>query len=79
MDIPVEAEEKYHIIHCDYKKVKFSPLMYDGFKYIGVSKLACDSFKELTGKDLELKYNPISIDKIKVNKHKGDTYGKQKL
>lgn len=69
LDIEVEAKEKYHIVHCDYKKVWFSPIQYDGFKYIGVSQLACDSFKELTGKDIELKYNPISIDKIKVNKY----------
>lgn len=70
LDIPVEAEEKYHIIHCDYKKVKFSPLMYDGFKYIGVSKLACDSFKELTGIEAELIYNPVVVEKHNVEKLK---------
>lgn len=65
LDIEVEANEKYHIVHCDYKNVWFSPIQYPGFKYIGVSKLACDSFKELTGKDIELSYNPIVLDEIK--------------
>ena len=61
-DIEVEANEKYHIVHCDYKQVWFSPIQYEGFKYIGVSQLACNSFKELTGKEAELSYNPIVLD-----------------
>lgn len=68
LDIPVEAEEKYHIIHCDYKQVNFKPLMYPGFKYIGVSKLACDSFKELTGIEAELIYNPVVVEKTNTPK-----------
>lgn len=76
IDISVEAEEKYHIVHCDYKQVWFSPIQYDGYKYIGVSQLACDSFKELTGKDIELSYNPIAIDDTS-NNHKRD--GKLRL
>ena len=64
----VEAKEYYHIIHCDYKETRFSPIVYPGFKYIGVSKLVCDSFKELTGIEAELIYNPIAIDKPKVEK-----------
>lgn len=67
-DIEVEANEKYHIVHCDYKNVWFAPFLYNGFKYIGVSKLVCDSFKELTGKEIELCYNPIYLDKIKGEK-----------
>lgn len=67
-DIEVEANEYYHIVHCDYKKVWFPPIQYEGFKYIGVSQLACDSFKELTGKDIELSYNPVYLDKIKKEK-----------
>lgn len=63
LDIPVEADKKYHIIHCDYSKVTFAPFVYPGFKYIGVSKLACDSFKELTGIEAELIYNPVVIKK----------------
>jgi len=68
LDIPVEAEEKYHVIHCDYKKTMFAPFLYPGFKYIGVSKLACNSFKELTGIEAELIYNPIVIEKRNVPK-----------
>lgn len=69
LDIEVESPVKKHIVHCDYKKVWFSPILYDGFEYIGVSQLACDSFKELTNKDIELIYNPIYIDKPKVEKY----------
>lgn len=68
----IEAEEKYFIIHCDYKKNKYaSPLIYPGFKYIAVSKLAGESFKELTGLDYEVIYNPLVIDKPIVKKKKG--------
>ena len=68
----LEAEEKYFVIHCDYKRNKLSqPLIYEGFKYIAVSKLAGESFKEMTGKDYELIYNPIVIDKPKVKKKEG--------
>lgn len=70
LDIEVEAPIKKHIAHCDYKQVGFSPFIYPGFEYIGVSKLACDSFKELTGKDIELIYNPVYIDKPNVEKYK---------
>lgn len=68
LDIPVEAEEKYHIIHCDYKQTNFKPILYPGFKYIGVSQLACDSFKELTGIEAELIYNPVVIEKTNTPK-----------
>lgn len=68
----LEAEEKYFVIHCDYKKNKLSqPLIYPGFKYIAVSKLAGESFKDLTGIDYELIYNPIAITKPKVDKKDG--------
>ena len=69
LDIEVEAKEKYHIVHCDYKQVWFKPILYEEFKYIGVSKLVCDSFKELTGKDIELIYNPVSVEKKGVSKY----------
>lgn len=69
-DIEVKAKEYYHIIHCDYKKVTFKPFVYPGFKYIGVSKLVCDSFYELTGIKAELIYNPIVIEKPIAEKKK---------
>lgn len=68
----LEADEKYFIIHCDYKRNKYaSPLIYPGFKYIAVSELAGRSFKEMTGIDYEVIYNPISIDIPNVKKKKG--------
>lgn len=69
LDIEVQAKEKYHIIHCDYKNVWFKPILYDDFKYIGVSKEVCNNFKELTGIDAELIYNPIYLDQIKEKKN----------
>ena len=57
------------MIHCDFKQVDFKPLVYDGFKYIGVSQLACDSFTELTGKECELIYNPVEIEIPKAEKN----------
>lgn len=66
----VEAKEYYHIIHCDYKKTSLKPLIYNGFNYIGVSKLACNSFEELTGIKAELIYNPVVLNVPKVEKKK---------
>lgn len=65
----VEAKEYFHIIHCDYSKVHFSPIRNEGFKYIGVSKLACESFEKLTGIKPELIYNPVVIKKPNVEKY----------
>lgn len=66
----VEAKMYAHIIHCDYKEVSFSPIMNPKFnKYIAVSKLAGESFKEITGVDYELIYNPVAIDIPKVEKN----------
>ena len=64
-----DAKEKYNVIHCDFKNVWFSPIIYEGFKNIGVSQLACDSYTELTGLECELMYNPITIDIPKVEKY----------
>ena len=66
----VKAKNYFHIIHCDYKNVWFSPILHPKFNhYIAVSKLAGESFKELTGIDYELIYNPIDIDIPKVEKY----------
>lgn len=66
----VIANNYIHIIHCDYKQVKFKPIMHPKFtKYIAVSKLAGESFKEITGVDYELIYNPVAIDIPKVEKY----------
>ena len=65
----VEAENYYFIVHCDYKRNKLSsPFIYEGFHYIGVSKLASNSFTELTGIPCETIYNPIALDIPQVKK-----------
>lgn len=69
----VEAKEYIHLIHCDYKQVTFRPIMHPKFtKYIGVSQLVCDSFKELTGIEAECIYNPVSFKIPKVEKYNDD-------
>lgn len=68
-DIEVEAKEYYHIVHYDAMGVGFTPMTNDGFKYIGVSKLACKSFEQKTGNKCELIYNPLPLKKINAKKH----------
>lgn len=63
----VDAKEYIQVIHADYK-VQTSLANFTSpkiTKYIGVSKLACKSFTEVTGKPCELCYNPIILDKPK--------------
>lgn len=62
----VEAKEYIQIIHADYKALGKQPHIHPKItKYIGVSKLACDSFTELTGLPCECVYNPVEIDEPK--------------
>ena len=70
-DIEVEAKEYYHIIHYDALNVGFTPMQNEGFKYIGVSKVACKGFEAKTGNKCELIYNPVPIEKPKVAKKPG--------
>ena len=66
----VEAEEYIQIIHADYSALDIQPNLHPKItKYLGVSKVVCDSFKRLTGKDIELAYNPIVIDEPKKILH----------
>lgn len=63
----VDAKEYIQVIHADYKA---QPMLQKHVnnkmtKFIGVSKLACDRFTEVTGKPCELCYNPIVLDKPK--------------
>ena len=69
-DIEVEAENYYHMVHYDANNVSFTPLTNDGFKYIGVSKVACKSFEEKTGNKCELIYNIVPIKKKGLEKPK---------
>lgn len=58
----VIADEYIQIIHTDVKALSSNLQLNDKItKYIGVSQLVCDNFKELTGKDIELCYNPLTI------------------
>lgn len=70
-DIEVEAKEYYHIVHYDPLNVGFTPMTSPGFKYIGVSKVACYGFEKKTGNKCELIYNVLPIEKPKVEKKPG--------
>lgn len=59
----VDAKEYIQIIHADYKEMGYKPKYENKItKYIGVSQVVCDSFKEITGHECELIYNPVEID-----------------
>ena len=65
----VDADEYFYVVHGDYKVFKklgvhvhVNPKI---TRFIGVSQLACDTFKDLTGQDVELVYNPIVPQKTK--------------
>ena len=70
-DIEVEAKEYYHVVHYDAMNVGFTPLTNEKFKYIGVSKTACDGFEKKTGNKCELIYNVIPIEKPNAEKKPG--------
>lgn len=62
----VEANEYIQIIHADYKALGVEPKLHPKItRYIGASKQVCKTFKELTGKNIELVYNPIEVEKPK--------------
>lgn len=60
----VDAKEYYQIAHGDYKAMGIRPNTHKKItKCLGVSKQVCKTYKEVTGLDTELVYNPIEIDK----------------
>lgn len=62
----VKAKEYIQIAHGDYKAMGIKPNTHKKLtKYLGVSKQVCNTYKEVTGYDTELVYNPIEIDKPK--------------
>lgn len=62
----VKANKYYQIIHADYKKQKITPIINPKItNYIGVSEEVCKSFKDLTGIECELCYNPLFVDEPK--------------
>jgi glycosyltransferase involved in cell wall biosynthesis len=62
----IEAKEYIQIIHTDYKKQELyfrsNPKI---TKYIAVTQVVADSFKEYTGLECEVCYNPLILDKPK--------------
>lgn len=59
----VEAKEYIQISHGDYKTTNIKPNTHPKItKCLGISKIVCDTYKEVTGLDTELCYNPIAID-----------------
>jgi len=62
----VEADEYIQIAHGDYKAMGIKPNTSEKLtKYLGVSKQVCQTYKEVTGVETELVYNPIEIDEPK--------------
>lgn len=60
----VEAEEYIEIVHCVFKHNTLKPHVHDKItRYYAVGKEACESFKEITGKECEVLHNPLQIDK----------------
>lgn len=59
----IKSKKNIQVIHANYKaQNKPAPVNNLIDEYIGVSQEVCDAFKELSGKDIKLCYNPISID-----------------
>ena len=66
----IEADEYYQIIHADYKVYRINHVKNPAINhYLGVSKNTCNVFKEMTGIDIDLAYNPIVVDKPKKVLH----------
>lgn len=62
----VKAKEYIQIAHGDYKAMDIKPNTHKKLtKYLGVSKQVCKTYKEVTGYNTELVYNPIEIDEPK--------------
>ena len=62
----VEAKEYVQIIHADYKAANISPHLHPKItKIIAVSETARKSFEELTGKKIDMIYNPVALDEYK--------------
>lgn len=62
----VEAEEYVQIAHGDYKAMNVKPNTNPKLDTVlGVSKQVCKTYKEITGLETQLAYNPINVDKPK--------------
>ena len=65
----IEAKEYIQIIHGDYAAMHIMPARHPKItRWVGVSNVVCEGFKELTGNDIELCYNPTrEFKKTKSN------------
>jgi glycosyltransferase involved in cell wall biosynthesis len=62
----IKADEYIQMLHGDYKAMGIKPNMHPKInKYISVSETVQKSFKEITGIDSELIYNPIEVEEPK--------------
>lgn len=62
----VEADEYIQIAHGDYKAMGIKPNTHPKLtRFLGVSKQVCKTYKEVTGFETELAYNPIMLDEPK--------------
>ena len=60
----VDAEEYIAIIHYDALAMHMRPNTHPKItKYVGVSELVCESFRQVTGLEIECCYNPIVLEK----------------
>lgn len=58
----IDAEEYIEVIHYVPDEID-KPILHPKInRYLGVSQLVCNRFKELTGVKCELAYNPVEID-----------------
>lgn len=61
-----DAEEVIQIIHADYEAQKLKPNLDEQIiAHYGVSKAVADSYKRISNVDVEVCYNPLTIDKPK--------------
>ena len=66
----VIADEYCQIIHANYKAMKINPKLNERIdKYIAVSEHVAKTFKELTGAECEVEYNPYYKDEQKKVLH----------
>lgn len=60
----VHADEYYQLVHGDYTKFNVTPYIPPQMNhFLGVSKLVCDTWGQVTGAKAEVAYNPIVIRK----------------
>ena len=61
-----DADEVIQIIHADYEAQNLKPNLDERIKeHYGVSKAVADSYKRISGVDVGVCYNPLTIDKPK--------------